>query len=137
MLNAPIQYVKQVLDNKHRPNFNGLPIKIEKILDMLEINLAPLEIAVSKLKEFKAKLTFTVGSGVGYVINKEDYTMYTENENQNNELKLIQEWIEATYAMLGSSLDASGAYALVRVSEKILYGNGKVIPSYYYINDLK
>ncbi|MDO6819080.1 hypothetical protein [Zobellia sp. 1_MG-2023] len=140
LLENPLQYVKQKLDDIHRPDFNKLPISQDKLLELLEINLRPLHNAIATLDRHKGKLSFTVGSGVNYVLRKEDYTTYTKNENQNKEIKRIQKAIDALKAMYDSEEEFkshTNLYKLQEFSRKVGTENGKLVPNRYYLYEVK
>lgn len=138
-LNTPLQYVKQTLDDLHRPNFNGLPISAEKLLSMLEIDLKPLEKAIEEFKKYNGKLTFVVGSGVSTILKREDFEVYTENENQLKQYKALKNLVNVAKTIFDEGvLPTHNLHHLAKFTNNKLYlKNGDLEPNPYYLQQIK
>jgi hypothetical protein len=138
MLDNPLQYAKQTLDDKHRPQFNGLPISTDKLLEMLDIDLAPLENSIKEMNVNEGKLTFTVGGGVSIVLNKEDFEVYTDNDAQLEQFNALQKFIDAARAIFDNGLPSHSTYHLERFSNnRIKMHNGDLRPCPYHLQQIK
>jgi len=139
LLNSPLQYVKQVLDDLHRPNFNGLPISTEKILSMLEIDLRALELSIIEMNKHKGKLSFVVGGDVSIVVNKEDYEVYIQNENQLKQYKALKNLVEVAKTVFDNGeLPEFNMHHLAKFTGNRLHiKNGTLTPNPFQIQQIK
>ena len=101
LLNEPLQYVKQTLDNIHRPKLN-LPLTTDKILDLLEIDLSPLIASIEKYNSYRGQLVYDLKNGVEYLVDKEKYCEYAETEKQIERLNKAQSLIKAVKDIMGN-----------------------------------
>ncbi|APU09827.1 hypothetical protein A5M85_05895 [Cellulophaga lytica] len=139
LLDSPLEYVKNTLEALHRPSFNGLPISTEKILSMLEIDLTALELSIKEMNKHKGKLTFVVGNGVTTVVRKEDFQVYTQNENQLKQYKALQNLVEVSKAIFkNGKLPEFNMHHLAKFTDNRLHiNNGTLEPNPFHIQQIK
>jgi len=93
-LNNPVQYVTDILYDKHS---QGISFKISKhkLLELMEIDLSGLESASSIYNQHKGKIIIDENGNLKSGVNIEGYTSYTRTEADNNRLKLANDIISA------------------------------------------
>ena len=94
-MDTPMSYVTQWIEQVHRKNIN-VPISTTKLIELLEIDLRPVQKAIEDFKALKGQLAVKDGKVIPNV-NKDRYSYYTANENQNNRLDAVNDLINGYY----------------------------------------
>ena len=88
-------YFKRVFMDSHRDKIQ-LEISVDKLLDLMDIDLLPLAHLESKYRDNKSLLSFDTPDGVpAPVIDKTQFETYTNSSEQNEVLRDTRRLIEA------------------------------------------
>ena len=93
MLINPLEYVMQTIDAKHRPNIN-IPISTDKLIEILEIDLSGVEVAITHYNKFNGQLEW-VNNEVSAIVDKEKFMVYAETKKELQKLDASNKLIEA------------------------------------------
>ncbi|MBN2165481.1 MAG: hypothetical protein JW717_04320 [Marinilabiliaceae bacterium] len=94
MMNNPLEYVTKAIESEHRPNIN-LPIRTEKLLELLEVDLNPLREAVKEYNKYSGELACISPNEVAFIVVEEEFNVYAETEKELNRLEASEKLIEA------------------------------------------
>ena len=83
---------KIMSENKGLKDLN---LSIEKVLNLLEIDLKNLYELQLLFEENEAKILFDKNGKPFYKIDKNDYTLFTKNEEENKKVDAIHKFIDA------------------------------------------
>ena len=142
MLNDALTYVIDAIDSKHRPNIN-IPIKTEKLLELLEIDLTPLKQALSAYNKHEGNLIVNDSCEVSFVVDKEQFKVYAETETELKKLKASIKLIQAFDDLMlieNKDFKKYGNNKLHELKQAtgnlIRWENGELVPSEYWIKQV-
>ena len=138
MLINPLEYVMETIDAKHRPNIN-IPISTDKLIEILEIDLSGIEVAITQYNKFNGQLEW-VNNEVSVIIDKEKFMVYAETEKELQKLDVSKKLIEAFNTFMRIENPKFPEHATKRQYElkqatgnHITWENGKLVPNDYWI----
>lgn len=129
-----IAYFKQKISDTSK-DFLKLGLSVDKIIDLKEINLQAVNDIAESYYSMRGDIKWSDDNTATIIVDKAPYQKFTENEEQNNTLKTIQNFISAVEKLkaindgvrIGGIAMASGGAALGDIRTNSL----KVNPSMF------
>tara|TARA_R110000868_G_scaffold77551_21_gene221967 strand:- start:2309 stop:2884 length:576 start_codon:yes stop_codon:yes gene_type:complete len=139
MLEQPLNFVMKAIDSEHRPNIN-IPIKTEKLIELLEIDLNPLKASITKYNKYLGILFLNAEGKVSFELDKELFKVYAENEKELQKLDKSIKLIEAFKDFMkidNEDFPIHGNHKFHELKQAtghlLSYENGELIPNDYWI----
>tara|TARA_R110002049_G_C9175452_1_gene562563 strand:- start:2175 stop:2876 length:702 start_codon:yes stop_codon:yes gene_type:complete len=126
----PLNYVKKYIELKHRPQIN-LPISSEKLMDLLGIDLSPID---RGMNGYDSRFLMVVDGVVMIRDYRGEFEYYTRNEEENERLKLCRTLIESFTNIIDKYRLSGGIHELSRtLSNRLRVENGELIPDHNFV----
>lgn len=140
LLENPLEYVKNSIDAKHRPNIN-IPISTDKLIEILEIDLSSVEIAITEYDKFNGQLEW-VNNEVSAIVDKEKFRVYAETKKELQKLDSSNKLIEAFNEFMKIENPKFPVHENKKqhelkqaVNNRINWENGLLVPNDYWIKE--
>jgi hypothetical protein len=138
MLSRPLEYVMKSIDAEHRPNIN-IPIKTEKLIELLEIDLSGLKLAINQYNKHNGQLIWENNQVTAFT-DKEKFMVYAETETELMKLDKTIKLIEAFKDFMLIENKEFPIHSNQRLHELrqatgnlINWENGELVPNDYWI----
>lgn len=139
MLKQPLNYVMNAIDSEHRPNIN-IPIKTEKLLELLEVDLSALKASITKYNKYSGKLFLNAEGEVSFELDEEPFKVYAETEKELQKLDASTKLIEAYKDFMRIDYPSYPIHVEHKLHELrqatgnlINWENGELVPNDYWI----